>query len=345
MNKLQKFGRLKALDTKTHRFQAIASSKTVDRDGDVILPTAFLGRIETFKRNPVMTWAHDQRRPTVGKVVDFQVTEEDFIFEGEFASEASPFAKEIEALYAGGFLNAFSVGFMPHQFSKDPVMPGQSGMTFTDVELLEIACVPVPSNREALVKGLALMDAPELAQVHIDREWDRAGAMDRLRAYHQPAAGFAMPCNDDRKLWELALPHHDLVDGQPVAVFRGVLDALMTLNGARGAYLVGTAEERAAAYAHLAEHMKAWGRDLPPIQAGKLLIGPAEQAALRDYHVTMAQMHGLKISVEPTPAKDPGAAGAALQKALEDLGTTIKESGNRAVEAVRKGTRGVLLPA
>jgi hypothetical protein len=46
------------------------------------------------------------------------------------------------------FLNAVSVGFQP---LGEPLRNEHGGMDYDAVELLEIACVPVPANLEALV--------------------------------------------------------------------------------------------------------------------------------------------------------------------------------------------------
>ncbi len=45
----------------------ILTSKTVDRDSEVILPDG--GDIENFVKNPVFLWAHDMWSPSIGKVL------------------------------------------------------------------------------------------------------------------------------------------------------------------------------------------------------------------------------------------------------------------------------------
>jgi HK97 family phage prohead protease len=58
---------------------------------------------------------------------------------------ANPKADSVRALWAAGFLNAASVGFVPRTAD-----PNGSGKRFTDWELLEFSIVSVPANADAL---------------------------------------------------------------------------------------------------------------------------------------------------------------------------------------------------
>jgi len=120
---------------------AVASTGIKDRQGEIIEPTAW--RLDNFKRNPVLQWAHDYRSLPIGRVEDIAIEETRLIFKPRFAADIDEFAKKVWQMYKGGFLNAFSVGFNP---IKD-----KEGDKWTDVELLEISAVPVPANPEALV--------------------------------------------------------------------------------------------------------------------------------------------------------------------------------------------------
>ena len=51
-------------------------------------------------------------------------------------------------LWAAGFLNAVSIGFMPKSYT--PREGDQGGYVFEDWELLEYSIVPVPANQDAL---------------------------------------------------------------------------------------------------------------------------------------------------------------------------------------------------
>ena len=143
------FGR-KGIDEQNMRFEFVASAKTVDRDGDVILPDAFKTGFSAYKNNPVIPWAHDIRFPPVAKASNFIWTEDIFGATATFGK--TPFAMEVFSLYKDGVMNAFSVGFLSVAVDREPVLPKQTGVTFTKVDLLEISSVVVPSNREALIQ-------------------------------------------------------------------------------------------------------------------------------------------------------------------------------------------------
>ena len=119
---------------------AVASSGSMDRDGDILMAAGW--QLDNFKKNPVLLWAHDSRELPIGKVTDIGILGNELRFNAQFASKESEFAKQVADLMKGGFLNAFSVGFMPKQF-------GPNG-EINNMELLEISVVNVPANQEAL---------------------------------------------------------------------------------------------------------------------------------------------------------------------------------------------------
>lgn len=143
--------------------QAVASTASIDRDGEKILPTAFQGRIETFRANPVLMANHlhrsDSGRPTIiGSAENLEVTESSLLFNPKFAS--TPLAQEWKTLFDEGHARAFSVGFIP---IKGEMI--DDTFTHTEVELLEISAVSVPSNREALMREFSEDDLSKIAEM------------------------------------------------------------------------------------------------------------------------------------------------------------------------------------
>ena len=137
---------------KSNTLEGVAASLSVDRDGELVLPSAFENSIPKFlKDNPVLLWNHDPSQP-IGKVTEMSVQDSEVPFKAEFADTAK--AKEIRSLFKAGALNEVSVGFMPRAWSDDPAdkMPHQSGGTITDIELYELSAVAIPSNRDALAR-------------------------------------------------------------------------------------------------------------------------------------------------------------------------------------------------
>lgn len=157
--------------------KAVVSTEAIDRDGEVILSKAWGNTIGEFMKHPVLLSSHDYNDLTkqLGEWVDLKVTDNGlegtakyYINKGNAEADwGYELAKRGQA--------AFSVGFM----SKDYVEGGttQNGYdpkrTYTDVELLEISQVSVPSNREALVemrsKGINKI-AEEIANEILSKE-------------------------------------------------------------------------------------------------------------------------------------------------------------------------------
>lgn len=120
-----------------------ASSEGIKRDGlNLIISGA---RLDNYRRNPVVTWAHDMmgnRLPigraevTIdpgGKSMDTDIT----------FDQGDEFARQVERKYREGFLHAVSVNWTTLEMN---------GRDVTDWELLEIAAVPVPGDPDALMQ-------------------------------------------------------------------------------------------------------------------------------------------------------------------------------------------------
>jgi HK97 family phage prohead protease len=140
----QKFAYVEKTDGK---IKAVASDETEDRHGDVVKVSGW--KVENFLKNPVLQWAHDPTTPAVGKAEDIKVEGKKLTFKPVF-SKATQLAKDIKKLYEEGILKAFSVGYRE--------LDRNDKAETVEQELLEISCVNVPSNPNALLmaksKGL-----------------------------------------------------------------------------------------------------------------------------------------------------------------------------------------------
>jgi HK97 family phage prohead protease len=145
---------VKSIDERKRRIRVLASSSALDRHKERILPSAFESSIVTFMQNGVVLAAHSHRldnaEPSViGKVVKLWIDGKGLWAVIEFAQ--SDLAEKYWELYKGGFMKAVSVGFIGKKgewITEDNVRL----YVHTEVELLEISCVPIPSNPEALVR-------------------------------------------------------------------------------------------------------------------------------------------------------------------------------------------------
>ena len=133
----------KGVDIDNFTIEAIFSTKNEDRHGDVVEQNWDL---KMFKKNPVILNSHSYGDATEVIGIGQGLSVKTGKLEGKikFAVKENPKAKIIFDLYAGGFLNAFSVGFIPKEFDDKG--------TILKSELLEVSAVSVPSNAYALAK-------------------------------------------------------------------------------------------------------------------------------------------------------------------------------------------------
>jgi HK97 family phage prohead protease len=119
---------------------ARVSTADRDRDGEIVEPKGI--DLKEYQSNPVLMWAHRYSDPPVGKCLWSKVDETGLICKFQFAK--TQFADEIYTLYKDGYLKAFSIGFIPLDYDREEKIHRKAS-------LLEVSCVPVPANQNALV--------------------------------------------------------------------------------------------------------------------------------------------------------------------------------------------------
>ena len=129
----------------------VASTGEVDRHGDIVSPDGW--RLDEYRRNPVLLWAHDYRQPAIGLSEAVWSDGRALLARMQFAP--TEFAQEVAGLYRQGFQRGVSVGFRPVRFEerRDARSGAFLGIRFLEQELLEISAVPVPANSHALLRG------------------------------------------------------------------------------------------------------------------------------------------------------------------------------------------------
>ena len=132
----------------------VASTGEVDRHGDTVAPEGW--RLDAYRDNPVVLWAHDYGEPAIGRAEAVWSDGRALRARLEFAP--TEFAGQVERLYRQGYQRGVSVGFRPLRFEerRDPVNGAFLGIRFLEQELLEISAVPVPANGGALLAEEAL---------------------------------------------------------------------------------------------------------------------------------------------------------------------------------------------
>lgn len=146
------------------------STGSVDRDGEIIEPNAFKKTLPKFKKRPILLSSHDYRslQNIIGEFAKIQITDEGLMAMPKYyIGKGNPEADWAFLLASKG-MAAFSVAFIP---IKSEPMNGDGDdndnpfmgppQRFTEVELLEISQVVVPSNRDAIqsMKSKGIKDA------------------------------------------------------------------------------------------------------------------------------------------------------------------------------------------
>lgn len=141
-----------SIDPERKTMQVTISTRDVDRDGDILESKG--AKLDEYRKNPVVLWAHDKKLPPIAKSVELMVGDDRIVSDIQFAE--TPFAKEIFSLYDGGFMNAWSVGFSAKEDGVEPLVDKDgriTGLHFREWELTEFSAVPVPANPNALVRA------------------------------------------------------------------------------------------------------------------------------------------------------------------------------------------------
>jgi HK97 family phage prohead protease len=156
-----------------------ASTEDRDRDGDVLVAKGW--KLQNFKKNPVFLWAHDYRRPPIGKAAEAVVEDNKLQIKVEFVpADVDAFAEQVYQLYKQGFMKTVSVGFMAYKVEElteddKKQRPEMQWGRRMSAELLELSAVPVPANPMALMqrgfadvmaKGLSINEPEAPPQLH-----------------------------------------------------------------------------------------------------------------------------------------------------------------------------------
>ncbi len=135
----------------------ISSDATLDRYSEIISPSGW--HLNTYRRNPVFQNAHQYGDIifTLGKALVTEVREvsgrQALFQQVQFATNVNPLARVAHGLYAGGFLNAVSVGMIPLRWEEGTKESGFR-RRFLEQELVEVSAVAIPANPNALALAL-----------------------------------------------------------------------------------------------------------------------------------------------------------------------------------------------
>ena len=176
----------KAIDSEKYIIYGVFSTENEDWHGEKVDQAGW--DLGVFNTNPVILFAHDHYQPAVGVGVDIKVQDEGMFMLGvpngkmvlaggiKFAAAEYPFAMTLFKLYEGKFMRAFSAGFYNKKYEIDQE---NDIIILKENALLEISCVNIPANAEALAysKGIDTSPIAAIRKEHEDKkhkEWAKA---------------------------------------------------------------------------------------------------------------------------------------------------------------------------
>lgn len=184
-------GIVKSINEKDFTVDVIVSTSDVDRDREKILVEAFKKRLKYYKDHPVLLSSHryDDLRKQIGQANSIKITDEGLEAKFEYyVNSGNPEADWAWVLAQKG-IAGFSIGFIPFAYVDKDLEKDGFNREYTDVELVEISQVLVPSNRNAvqqrrdIVKNLNEVEA-ELLDVAIKSF--ESGALRELEPQPKP---------------------------------------------------------------------------------------------------------------------------------------------------------------
>jgi len=173
---------VKSIDESKRQIEAVVSTADVDRYDEIMLPESFKESLPGYLKNPIVISSHlsrlsDGHSSVVGQAVKVWIDTKGLHVVIWFAE--TELGEEYWYLYKNKFQRAFSVGFIPLE-NKEEFIKGRRVLIHTRVELLEISCVPIPANRNALSKSKqrkADFIADKKAQHRAERDADEFAKM------------------------------------------------------------------------------------------------------------------------------------------------------------------------
>lgn len=127
----------------------VASTDAIDSYGEIVEQ---VWRLDRFKKNPVILFAHNSREIPIGQAVRCEVVDGVLECTIRFASEkANPKAEQVWQSVLEKTLRAVSVGFNPGTVRYEK-RNDREICVLSDNELFEISVTPIGANPEALAK-------------------------------------------------------------------------------------------------------------------------------------------------------------------------------------------------
>lgn len=160
------------------------STVTPDRFGDIINPYGM--DAENFRKNPIVLFGHNHhtRGNVIGKNIALNV--DDFGVKAITQFADTPAGKDLYILNKEGFLNAWSIGYIPKKTKTQNTTINNQSVSYNIIdewELLEYSSVVIPANPDALNLMLKEIKSPEvLNEINLSMLKDKIDVLEEKTA-------------------------------------------------------------------------------------------------------------------------------------------------------------------
>ena len=261
------------------KFSGTLAVARVSRNNRLYLPSELEAAVKRLNGRKVpVYWEHISAMNAIGKAKLFWNPEKmEVFYEAEITDPDA--VKKLENIPLKVSLGA--------DYSRVDYIDGVE--VLRDIVFKEISIVAAPGIPEAtidvaesvLVIHERAVPFEETPKADEGRSWDADRAVSSLRRWASSDGsgekdkidwgkyrrGFAWYDEDDAENFgSYKLPHHEVIDGRLVVVWRGVAAAMAALMGARGGVDIPSSDRRPV-YNHLARHYRQFGKEPPDFEA------------------------------------------------------------------------------
>jgi hypothetical protein len=175
---------VKGIDLEAKTAIAVITTGRMDRDGEVVEPSALTNRLGEYKAHPVLLSSHNyyDLRKQIGEAVSITLENGKWLVMLKWYAGAGNQEADWGWFLATKGIAAFSIGFQVHGWEdRVPDEKNAARRIFRDIEILEISQVLIPSNRDALLARSVESELCEMAMKSVN--FDEVKIVD-----HKPAA-------------------------------------------------------------------------------------------------------------------------------------------------------------
>lgn len=142
--------KIKSIDEGNKSIRFRISDDSIDRYGEKVDQS---WNLKNFLKNPIGLWNHKswgvEPEDVLGQWSDIKTEDDGTYGTLTFDTDINPKALTVFQQYVKGTLRCVSVGFIPHTLEFEEDVP-----VLKDNELLEVSCVPIPANANAVALAL-----------------------------------------------------------------------------------------------------------------------------------------------------------------------------------------------